>query len=225
MNDISIETPAAKKFNAEAFAMNIARALESSGQALAAYLKPRETGEVKDKPPSEIGEVVKTLSAVAEYWLADQDRASDLQTKMGKAYLDLWGSTVRRMAGEADAKPAIEPSPRDKRFKDPEWKSNQFFDFVLQLYLLTTEWAQELVKNAEGIDPHTRKKAEFYVQQIINAIAPSNFILTNPEVLRTTLESNGDNLVRGMKMLAEDVEAGRGSLRIRQSTWRRRRAR
>jgi polyhydroxyalkanoate synthase len=217
MNDISIETQAAKKFNAEAFAMNIARALESSGQALAAYLKPRETGEVKDKPPSEIGEVVKTLSAVAEYWLADQDRASDLQTKMGKAYLDLWGSAVRRMAGEADAKPAIEPSPRDKRFKDPEWKSNQFFDFVLQLYLLTTQWAQELVKNAEGIDPHTRKKAEFYVQQIINAIAPSNFILTNPEVLRTTLESNGDNLVRGMKMLAEDVEAGRGSLRIRQS--------
>jgi polyhydroxyalkanoate synthase subunit PhaC len=217
MNDISIETQAAKKFNAEAFAMNIARALESSGQALAAYLKPRETGEVKDKPPSEIGEVVKTLSAVAEYWLADQDRASDLQTKMGKAYLDLWGSAVRRMAGEAYAKPAIEPSPRDKRFKDPEWKSNQFFDFVLQLYLLTTQWAQELVKNAEGIDPHTRKKAEFYVQQIINAIAPSNFILTNPEVLRTTLESNGDNLVRGMKMLAEDVEAGRGSLRIRQS--------
>jgi polyhydroxyalkanoate synthase len=217
MNDMSIETQAAKKFNAEAFAMNIARALESSGQALAAYLKPRETGQVKDKPPNEIGEVVKTLSAVAEYWLADQDRASDLQTKMGKAYLDLWGSAVRRMAGEHDAKPAIEPSPRDKRFKDPEWRSNQFFDFVLQLYLLTAEWAQELVKNAEGIDPHTRKKAEFYVQQITNAISPSNFVFTNPEVLRTTLESNGDNLVRGMKMLAEDIEAGHGSLRIRQS--------
>jgi polyhydroxyalkanoate synthase len=217
MNDINIETQADKKFNAEAFAMNIARALESSGQALAAYLKPRETGEVKDKPPNEVGEVVKTLSAVAEYWLTDKDRASDLQTKMGKAYLDLWGSAVRRMAGEADAKPAIEPSPRDKRFKDPEWKSNQFFDFVLQLYLLTTEWANDLVKNAEGIDPHTRKKAEFYVQQITNAIAPSNFVFTNPEVLRTTLESNGDNLVRGMKMLAEDIEAGHGSLRIRQS--------
>ena len=98
MNDISsIETQAAKKFDAEAFAMNIARALESSGQALAAYLKPRETGEVKDKPPNEVGEVVKTLSAVAEYWLTDKDRASDLQTKMGKAYLDLWGSAARRM--------------------------------------------------------------------------------------------------------------------------------
>jgi polyhydroxyalkanoate synthase len=216
MSDVNTETEASKSFNAEAFAMNIARAMETSGQALAAYLKPRETGEVMDKPPSEIGEVIKTFSQVAEYWLSDSQRAADLQTKLGKAYLDLWGSAARRMAGEQTT-PAIEPSPRDKRFKDPEWKSNQFFDFVLQLYLLTTQWAETLVKNADGLDPHTRKKAEFYVQQISNAIAPSNFVFTNPEVLRETLASNGGNLVRGMKMLAEDIEAGRGTLRIRQS--------
>jgi polyhydroxyalkanoate synthase len=216
MTEVNTETQAPKAFNAEAFAMNIAKAMETSGQALAAYLKPRENGEAKDKPPNEIGEVIKTFSTVAEYWLSDQDRASDLQTKMGKAYLDLWGSAARRMAGE-ETKPAIEPSPRDKRFRDPEWRSNQFFDFVLQLYLLTTQWAQELVKNADGVDPHTRKKAEFYVQQITNAIAPSNFVFTNPEVLRETLASNGGNLVRGMKMLAEDIEAGHGTLRIRQS--------
>jgi polyhydroxyalkanoate synthase subunit PhaC len=216
MTDVNTETQAPKAFNAEAFAMNIAKAMETSGQALAAYLKPRENGELKDKPPNEIGEVVKTFSTVAEYWLSDQDRAADLQTRMGKAYLDLWGSTVRRMAGE-ESKPAIEPSPRDKRFRDPEWRSNQFFDFVLQLYLLTTQWAQELVKNADGVDAHTRKKAEFYVQQITNALAPSNFVFTNPEVLRETLASNGGNLVRGMKMLAEDIEAGHGTLRIRQS--------
>jgi poly[(R)-3-hydroxyalkanoate] polymerase subunit PhaC len=216
MNDVATDTQSEKKFNAEAFAMNIARAMETSGQALAAYLKPRENGEAKDKPPNEIAEVIKTFSTVAEYWMADKDRAADLQLKMGKAYLDLWGSTVRRMAGE-EAKPAIEASPRDKRFQDPEWKSNQFFDFVKQLYLLTTQWGHDLVRNADGLDPHTRKKAEFYVQQIANAIAPSNFVLTNPEVLRETLASNGDNLVRGMKMLAEDIEAGRGTLRIRQS--------
>src|ERR1700704_3395271 len=216
MNDVTTETQTAKKFDPEAFAMNLARAMETSGQALAAYLKPRKNGELKDKPPNEIGEVIKTFSVVAEYWLSDKERASDLQVKMAKAYLDLWGSTVRRMAGEQVA-PAIEPSPRDKRFKDPEWKTNRFFDFVMQLYLLTTQWAHELVKNADGIDPHTRKKAEFYVQQITNAISPSNFVLTNPEVLRATLASNGDNLVRGMKMLAEDIEAGHGTLRIRQS--------
>jgi polyhydroxyalkanoate synthase subunit PhaC len=216
MADVTIEPETKTKFDPEAFAMNLARAMENSGQALAAYLKPREDGEARDKPPNELSELVKTLSAVAEYWLSDNARSAELQSKIAKAYLDLWGSSMRRLAGE-EAPPAIAPSPRDKRFADPEWKSNQFFDFVLQLYLLTTQWAQDLVRNAEGLDPHTRKKAEFYVQQITNALAPSNFVLTNPEVLRETLVSNGDNLVRGMKMLAEDIEAGRGTLRIRQS--------
>src|SRR5436190_2797839 len=216
MSDVTAETQVAKKFDPEAFAMNLARAMESSGQALAAYLKPRESGKVTVNAPGEVDEVIKTFSAVAEYWLSDKDRSAELQMKIGKAYLDLWGSAVRRLAGE-QAEPAIAPSPRDKRFNDPEWKSNQFFDFVMQLYLLTTQWAQDLVRNAEGLDPHTRKKADFYVQQIANALAPSNFVLTNPEVLRETLASSGDNLVRGMKMLAEDIEAGGGMLRIRQS--------
>jgi polyhydroxyalkanoate synthase len=216
MSDVTTETQPAKKFDPETFAMNLARAMESSGQALAAYLKPRENGEPKDKPPNEVGEVIKTFSTVAEYWLSDKTRSAELQIKLAKAYLDLWGSAMRRLAGE-QASPTIAPSPRDRRFSDPEWKSNQFFDFVMQVYLLTTQWAQELVHNAEGLDPHTRKKAEFYVQQISNALAPSNFVLTNPEVLRETLASNGDNLVRGMKMLVEDIEAGHGTLRIRQS--------
>src|SRR5258708_2352714 len=216
MNDVATEAKPAKTFNPEAFAMNLAKAMESSGKALAAYLKPRDDGEPKDKSPSELGEVIKTFSTVADYWLADQTRAAELQMKLGKAYLDLWGSSMRRMVGE-EAPPAIAPAPRDKRFADPEWKSNQFFDFVMQAYLLSTKWANDLVREAEGLDPHTRKKAEFYVQQITNALAPSNFVLTNPEVLRETLASNGDNLVRGMKMLAEDIEAGGGTLRIRQS--------
>src|SRR5260370_7813126 len=215
MNDVTAEAQLAKKFDPEAFALNLARAMESSGQALAAFLKPREGGDLKDRPASELAEVVKAFSAVAEYWLSDKERSAELQMKIGKAYLDLWGSSVRRLAGE-EAPPAIAPSPRDKRFNDPEWKSNQFFDFIMQLYLLTTQWAQELVHNAEGVDPHTRKKAEFYVQQISNALAPSNFVLTNPELLRETLASSGDNLVRGMKMLPEDIKSGHATPRIRQ---------
>ena len=157
-HDRDAQTEPEKQFDANAFAMNIARAMESSGQALAAYLKPRGVGEVQDKPPSEVAEVIKTLTSVAQYWMSDKDRAQELQQKMGKAYLDLWGSAMRRMAGE-DARPAIEPSPRDKRFQDPEWKSNQFFDFVMQLYLLTTQWANDLVRNAEGLDPTRCRRA------------------------------------------------------------------
>jgi polyhydroxyalkanoate synthase subunit PhaC len=216
MSDVPTETKPAQAFDAEAFAMNIARAMESSGKALTAYLKPRESGEVQDRPPAELAEMVKSFTAVAEYWLSDNDRAADLQTRLAKGYLDLWGSAMRRFAGE-QAPPAISPSPRDKRFADPEWKSNQFFDFIMQAYLLTTQWAQDLVHNAEGIDAPTRKKAEFYVNQITNALSPSNFVLTNPEVLRQTLSSSGTNLARGMQMLAEDIEAGKGMLKIRQS--------
>jgi polyhydroxyalkanoate synthase len=216
MSDVPTEAQPAKTFDAEAFAMNIARAMENSGKALAAYLKPRENGDVQDRPPAELTEMVKAFGAVAEYWMSDQQRAADIQTRIGKGYLDLWGSAMRRMAGEQPP-PAISPSPRDRRFADPEWKSNQFFDFVMQAYLLGTQWAQDLVHNAQGIDAATRKKAEFYVNQITNALAPSNFVLTNPELLRKTLSSNGDNLARGMQMLAEDIEAGKGTLKIRQS--------
>ncbi|MCP3408312.1 alpha/beta hydrolase [Bradyrhizobium sp. CCGB01] len=217
MSTATTDTPKPEtNFDAEAFAMNVARAMESGGKALAAYLKPRESGEVQDRPPAELTEVVKTFTSVAEYWLSDTSRSSDLQTKLAKDYLDLWGSAARRMAGQ-DAAPAIAPSPRDKRFADPEWKSNQFFDFMMQLYLLTTKWAQELVRDADGLDPQTRRKAEFYVQQVTNAISPSNFVLTNPEVLRETVASSGENLARGLKMLAEDIAAGKGMLKIRQS--------
>ncbi|WP_369723949.1 PHA/PHB synthase family protein [Bradyrhizobium sp. LLZ17] len=216
MSTATTDTPGSEtKFDANAFAMNVARAMEGGGKALAAYLKPRESGEVQDRPSAELAEVVKAFTSVAEYWLSDSSRASEVQTKLAKDYLDLWGSAARRMAGQ-DAQPAIAPSPRDKRFADPEWKSNQFFDFMMQLYLLTTRWAQELVRDAE-LDPQTRRKAEFYVQQVANALSPSNFVLTNPEVLRATVASSGENLARGLTMLAEDIAAGKGMLKIRQS--------
>src|SRR5258708_23083357 len=131
MSDVTAETQIARKFDPEAFAMNLARAMESSGQALAAFLKPRESGEITDKPPGELAEVIRTFSAVAEYWLSDKDRSAELQVKIGKAYLDLWGSAVRRLAGQ-QAEPAIPPSPRPKPFNDPHGKPNPPSHFLMQ---------------------------------------------------------------------------------------------
>ena len=123
---------------------------------------------------------------------------------------------AKRMTGEESA-PVAAPDAKDKRFADPEWSQNQFFDFLKQAYLLSTQWAEHLVKDAQGVDPHIRAKAAFYVKQIGNAVSPSNFVFINPELLRETLSSNAENLVRGMHMLHEDIEAGEGHLRIRQS--------
>src|SRR5262245_2026357 len=199
----------------EELANNLARMIEQGGKALAAYLKPREEGR-KETDNAEFIDMVKTLGQVAEYWLGDPQRSLELQAALGKGYLELWAHAARRMAGE-ETEPVAKPDPRDKRFTDPEWSSNQFFDFLKQAYLLTVQFADCLVKDAEGLDPLTRQKAEFYVRQIVNAIAPSNFVLTNPELLRDTLASKGENLARGMHLLAEDIQAGGGDLRIRQT--------
>ena len=200
----------------EQFSRNLSRLVEEGGRALAAYIKPREQGHEDKELADEITEVVRTLSEVAEYWLSDPQRTVELQTSLGKAYLDLWASAVRRLAGEPTALVAT-PAAGDKRFSDPEWSQNQFFDFLKQAYLLTAQWADKLVANAADLNAHTKQKAEFYVRQITNALAPTNFVLTNPELLRETLTSNADNLVRGMHMLAEDIERGGGHLKIRQS--------
>ena len=199
----------------EVFARNLARVVEEGGKALAAYLKPREEGRIQGEY-AEFIDVVKTLGQVGQYWLKDPQRALDLQVNLGRSYLDLWAGAVKRMAGEK-TEPVAAPSPKDKRFVDPEWSSNQFFDFLKQAYLLTVSWAARLVNDAEGLDPVTLQKADFYVRQIANALAPSNFVLTNPELLRETLASNAENLARGMHMLAEDIAAGGGDLRIRQT--------
>jgi polyhydroxyalkanoate synthase subunit PhaC len=200
----------------EEFSRNLARLVEESGRALAAYLKPREQGRNSSELAEEITEVAKTLGKVAEYWMEDPQRARDVQSRLGKAYLDLWASAAKRLSGE-ESSPLITPEKNDKRFNDPEWSSNQFYDFLKQAYLLSSKWANQLVTDATGLDPHVRQKAEFYMRQISNAVSPSNFVLTNPELMRETLLSNADNLVRGMRMLAEDIESGGGDLKIRQS--------
>jgi polyhydroxyalkanoate synthase subunit PhaC len=213
--DVTAPPEAPRSIDIETFAQNLARAIEEGGKALAAYMKPRQPGQI-DGEYVEFVEVVKTLNQVSEYWLKDPQRAAALQMGLGKSYLDLWASAAKRLTGEA-ASPVIEPDPRDKRFTDAEWSSNQFFDFLKQAYLLSVQWGNRLVTDAEGLDTDTRQKAAFYIRQIANAIAPSNFVLTNPELLRETLSSNAANLARGMHMLAEDIEAGGGNLHIRQS--------
>jgi polyhydroxyalkanoate synthase len=206
----------AYNINVEALTMNMARLMEEGGRAVEAYLRPRENAAQKIDYSNEITDAVRTLGQVAEYWYADPQRAVEMQTRLGKSFLDLFANASRRLAGEA-IDPVVRPDPRDRRFSDPEWSSNQYFDFLKQAYLIIADWAKYLVEHADQLDPAVRQKADFYTRQIVNALAPSNFILTNPELLRTTLSRSAENLVRGTQMLAEDIEAGGGELKIRQS--------
>ena len=139
-----------------------------------------------------------------------------MRAQMGlwKDYMTLWQNTTRRMLGEA-AEPVIRSDPKDKRFADPAWQQNEVFDFIKQSYLLSARYINDVVGKVEGLPPKTAQKIDFYARQFINALSPSNFLLTNPEVLRRTRESGGENLVRGLNNLLNDLEQGRGNLRIR----------
>jgi polyhydroxyalkanoate synthase len=199
----------------EAMAMNFARALESLGKAASAWLAPRERGErAEDIDP--MTDMVKTLSKVTEYWISDPQRAFEAQTQLMSGYFGLWTRSMQRLSGSEE--PIESPPPaKDKRFADDDWQKNPFFDFLRQTYLLTADWAEKLVIDADGLDAHTRHKAAFYVKQITAALSPANFVATNPQLYRETVASNGENLVRGMKMLAEDISAGGGALKLRQT--------
>jgi polyhydroxyalkanoate synthase len=200
----------------QAFIHNMAHMVQEAGHAAAAWVGPRESGEAKDDLPESIAELSTTLGKVSEYWLSDPQRALEAQTTLFTRYMDLWSSSIRRMAGE-QVEDVAKPEPGDRRFNDKEWQENQFFNFLRQAYLITSGWVADLVQRTEGLDEHTKHKAVFYAQQLINSLSPSNFPATNPEVLRETFKSDGENLVRGMRMLAEDLERGKGELRLRQA--------
>jgi polyhydroxyalkanoate synthase subunit PhaC len=203
----------------EALAHNIAQAIEQGGRVLAAYLGPRESGEIKTTLADDIGEMVRSIGRVAEYYMADPQRAFAAQTALTTQFVDLWAATLQRLKGES-AEPVAPPDASDKRFADAAWRDNPYFDFIKQAYVLTTRWADDLVKHADELEPHDRDKAQFYLRQVTAALSPSNFVATNPELLRTTMAESGENLVRGLKMLTEDIQAGHGNLRIRQADTR-----
>jgi polyhydroxyalkanoate synthase len=202
----------------ERFALNMARMVEQAGKAAAAWAEPREKGAVRDSVAEPAVDMVKTFSKLTEYWLSDPQRALEAQTRLFAGYMDVWNNAIQRAGGEPTEE-VVKPEKGDKRFQDPDWGRNAFFDFLKQTYLITSRWAGDLVDKAEGLDEHTRHKASFYVKQVSHAISPSNFILTNPELFRETVASNGENLVRGMKMLAEDIAAGKGDLKLRQADY------
>ncbi|UJW73568.1 PHA/PHB synthase family protein [Rhizobium sp. SL42] len=200
----------------QALAINAAKALENLGKAASSWLAPRERGEIVDPVSEPMSELIKTMSKLAEYWMSDPKRTMEAQTHLLNAVFGIWARSLTRLSAPPDT-PVDDPLPKDKRFADEDWQRNPFFDFLRQTYLVLSDWADKMVNDAEGLDEHTRHKAAFYVRQITAALSPANFVATNPQLYRETVATSGANLVKGMQMLAEDIAAGKGELRIRQT--------
>ena len=198
-------------------AQNLARVFEQLAQiARQIAERPELAKKQAETQVTPIDQVTKTLGAVAQAYMAEPQKLMEAQTQLWNSYSQLWQNAWAKALG-TPTEPMASPARNDKRFKDKDWQENTVFDFLKQFYLISANWAQDFVKNADGLDEHTRQKAKFYVEQILNALSPSNFPVSNPEILRATLASNGANLIEGLKHLEQDMASPDGRLRIKQS--------
>ena len=146
--------------------------------------------------------------------ISDPGRLAEAQVGLWNSYMDLWQQTADRMMGK-DVEPVATPQADDRRFMDADWQENPVFDFIKQSYLMTSKWMINTVRETDGLDQETARKVDFYTRQFLDAMAPTNFAMTNPEVLRETVESKGQNLINGLSNLLDDLEKGHGQLKIK----------
>ncbi len=200
----------------ETFARNMLKVMEESQKVMGGLLD-RSDDEVGPYSAShELVEASKTMADIWQVWLQNPNQLAEAQGELASSYLDLWQSTLRRMMGETVA-PVDQPDRGDSRFKDPDWSTNPYFDYWKQAYLITTHWAERLLDQTDGLDEDTRHRAEFHLRLLSTALSPSNFPFTNPEVVRETFRTNGENLVQGITNLERDLEASGELLKISQT--------
>ena len=198
------------------FAQNIMLFMKHGGAALSQLMAKSGKQGGSMSQSNEVGEATELLGQIAKQWLNNPEAFSEVQGDLMRDYSELMTASVKRMRGE-DVAPVVEPAKGDGRFRDHDWSDNQYFDFWKQAYLITSRWAENVVHNTEGLDEQTIQRADFHLKQLTTALSPSNFPITNPEVLRETLSSNAANLVKGMVNLEADVEKSDDLLKISQT--------
>jgi len=194
------------------FVRNWAKISEESTQVISEFINSQgQKCSGGNVDPLNVGKAFTDFFAQT---MANPAKAMQSQFELWQEYLKLCEQTGNRLMG-SDSSPVIKADDKDKRFKDAAWEESVVFDFIKQSYLLTARWMQEQVKSAEGMDDKEYKKVDFYTRQFVDAMAPSNFLMTNPEAIKATIDSKGENLVNGLRHVLEDLKSGGGKLNIR----------
>ncbi len=194
---------AAPGINPETFA----EIAEQSSRILAAAMK-RQASTGHFSMGDEMG-IAKAFFDLSAKMMSDPFKLAEVQMNLWKDYMTLWQGSMLKLMGQPAA-PVAMPDKSDRRFKDPHWEEHFIFDYIKQSYLIAARHLHRAVGQVEGLDDTTAKKVDFYTRQYIDALAPTNFALTNPEVLRETAATGGQNLVDGLNNLLKDLERGKG---------------
>src|SRR6185369_3358840 len=156
-----------------------ASAAEKSAKLLGDFVA-RQAESRKSLFTDEFG-IAKAFHELTARMMANPVRLAEAQMALWWDYMNLWQQSTLRMLGAAPD-PVVEPAKGDKRFKHESWQEHALFDYIKQSYLIAARWLQKAVADVEGLTPDAQKKVAFFTRQYIDALAPSNFALTNPEV-------------------------------------------
>ncbi|WP_443747601.1 class I poly(R)-hydroxyalkanoic acid synthase [Asticcacaulis solisilvae] len=198
----------------ETLSINLAKAAMTAQSALAKTVLKQPEGGGVSMDPFQVGPAMtEVMGSLAQ----KPDKLIEAQSDLMNGYLKLWADVSRRTLGAEPAQAGGKPA--DKRFADPRWEQNLVFDVMKQSYLLSSNWINNLISSAEGIDPKVKRRAEFFTKLMTDAMSPSNFLLSNPAALETLVQTSGESLVKGMERFAEDIERGDGKLMITQADY------
>jgi len=199
------------QYDPVALAESFASAADKSAKLLSDFVA-KQANAGQSLITDELG-ITKAFLELTAKMLSNPYRLAETQLNLWWEYSALWQASMLKLMGQS-APPVAEPATTDKRFKHEDWEEHLLFDFIKQSYLIAARWLHKAVASVEGLDEHTQKKVDFFTRQYIDALAPSNFALTNPEVFRETIASGGQNLVKGLNNLLDDIERGNGQLKI-----------
>lgn len=199
----------------QALSRNLAEAMTRANNAFStAFQDQTRDGKSAMSDPFQVNATLNTTwTAIAQ----NPESLRDAHGTLWRRYAQIWEDHAARIAAGFETAPAPADAARDKRFRDPEWRTNPGYSLMRETYLATAQWITEMVEHAEGLDEQTKRKASFFIKQAVDAASPSNFLFTNPAALRATIQSRGENLVRGAAQLTEDLKRGGGVLAIKQT--------
>lgn len=183
-------------------------------QDVITQLLNRNEGGMSDSSSSVFSDMGENFKQLGEKLASNPMVLFDEQMSLMQGQMELWQNTARELLGEQDVEAVIEPAKDDRRFTDPEWTDNLIYNFIKQSYLLYARCMLNIVHGVEGLSDHTRQQVDFYTRQLVNAMSPSNSIYTNPEVMRRTIATRGQNLLKGMEQLAMDLKGSAEGLNV-----------
>ncbi|WP_346504516.1 class I poly(R)-hydroxyalkanoic acid synthase [Terasakiella sp. SH-1] len=157
--------------------------------------------------------VGKAFMRASAQLMQDPQKLAQAQADLWQEYTSLWQHVTQRMMGQA-SEPVAKPVPGDRRFKDEAWEEEVYFDAIKQYYLLTARWIKNTMADVKGIDESTQAKVDFYTRNFVQSMAPSNFVATNPTVLKEAVETQGKSLLKGFQHFLDDLEEGKGKLKV-----------